>query len=227
MIKNKGINLLGDNIWLILLQNFIDREYWTEKYTIMNLLTHSMEQSPSWQANRFSASQEIPGILWNPKVHYRIQKCPPPVPVLSQLDPVHTPTSHFLKIHLNIILLCTPGSPKCSLSHRFPHLNPVYASPLLHTRYIPRPSHSSRFYQLNDNGWGVQIIKLLIVQFSPLPCYLVPFRPKYSPQHPILRQLKPTFLPQYYNEIRIYIYMGIEKICSKLCQIIVVSMGEP
>ena len=66
------------------------------------LLTYSMEQSPSWEANRFAASQEIPRILWNPKVHYRIHKCPPPVPLLSQLDPVHTRSSHFLKIHLNI-----------------------------------------------------------------------------------------------------------------------------
>jgi hypothetical protein len=48
-----------------------------------------------------------------------------------------------------------------------------------HTRYMPRPSHSSRFYHLHNIWWGVQIIKLLIMKFSPFPCHLVPLRPKY------------------------------------------------
>src|SRR5215510_732722 len=34
------------------------------------------------------------------------------------------------------------------------------------------------------------------MKFSPLPCHLVPLRPKYSPQHPILKHPQPTFLPQ-------------------------------
>jgi hypothetical protein len=89
-----------------------------------------MEQSPSWEANRFAASQEITRILWSPKVHYRIHKCPPHDPILNQLDPVHTPKSHYLKIHLFIILPSMPGSPKWSLSLRFPHQIPVYASSL-------------------------------------------------------------------------------------------------
>jgi len=89
-----------------------------------------MEQSPSWEPNQFAASQEIPSILWNPKVHYHIHKCLPTVSMLSQLDSVHTPTSHFLKIHLDIILPSTPGSPQWSLSARFPHQNPVHAIPI-------------------------------------------------------------------------------------------------
>jgi hypothetical protein len=63
--------------------------------TVLCLLTYFMQQSPSWEANRFSAKQEIPRILWNPKVHCRIHKCPPTVRILSQLDPVYIPKSHL------------------------------------------------------------------------------------------------------------------------------------
>ena len=86
----------------------------------------------------FSVRQEIPRVLRKLNVHHRIHRCPPPVPILSQFDPAHTPTSQFSKIHLNIILSSMTGSSVLSLSLRFPHQNPAictYHFP--HTCYMP------------------------------------------------------------------------------------------
>ena len=85
-----------------------------------------MVQSPSWAANWFAASQEIPRISRNPKVHYRTHKRPPPVSILGQPNPVHMPTSHLLEIHPNIIHPSTPRSPQWSLSLRVLHQDPTH-----------------------------------------------------------------------------------------------------
>ena len=66
-----------------------------------------------------------------------------PFPILSQINPLHAP-SHFLKIHLNIILPTTPGFSKWDFSLKVPCQNPVCISPLPCTCYMPRSFHSSR-----------------------------------------------------------------------------------
>ena len=154
-----------------------------------------MVQSPSWEANWFAASQEIPRILLNSKVHHRSHKRPPPVPILGQPNPVHIHTSHLLEIHPNIIHPSTPRSSQWSLSLRFPHQDPVRPPLLTHTRQHS-PFHSSRFYHPHNIGWGVQIIQLLVMQSPPFPRYLVPPWSKYSPQHHILKHPRLPFLPQ-------------------------------
>ncbi|KDR24436.1 hypothetical protein L798_06503 [Zootermopsis nevadensis] len=58
---------------------------------------------------------------------------------------------------------------------------------------MPHPSHSSRLNHPDNIGGGEQNLKL-IIKFSPCPIIFYP-RPKYPPQHPILKHLQSVFLP--------------------------------
>ena len=148
-----------------------------------------MGQSLSWEANRFLASPEILRILWNPKVYKSI----PPVPILSQINPVCAPHPTSWRSILILFSYQRLGLPSGLLPSGFP--TKTLCALLPHTCYMSRPSHCFQFDHPNNIRWGVQIIRLYI-SFSPLPCYFVPLRPKYYPQHPILKHPQPTFLPQ-------------------------------
>ena len=85
---------------------------------------------------RFAASQEIPSISRNPKVHYRTHKRSPPVSILGQPNPVHIPTSHLLEIIPNIIHPSMPRSPQWSPSLRLPQQDPIHRPILTYTCHI-------------------------------------------------------------------------------------------
>ena len=162
------------------------------------LLTYSMVQSPTWEANWFAASQVIPRISRNPKVYYRTHKRPPPVHIEGQPNPVHIPTSHLLEIQPNTIHPPSPRSPQWCLSLQSHYQDPIHLPLLTHMRHMSSPFHSSPFYHPHNNGWGIQIIQLLVMQSSPFPRYIVivPPRSKYSPQHHLLKHPQIPSLPQ-------------------------------
>jgi hypothetical protein len=62
----------------------------------------------------------------------------PAIGPCSKSNPVHTVPPYFLVMHLNIILICTPGSRKWSLSLRFTDQNCMLFSPIPFIHLIPR-----------------------------------------------------------------------------------------
>ena len=90
-------------------------------YLLTYLLTYSMEQSPSWEANRFAANQEIPHIfmeLQGSLPHSQVPAtCPYSEPALSSPYPQH------LTSWISILILSTHlllGLPNSLLSSGFP-----------------------------------------------------------------------------------------------------------
>ena len=121
---------LNGRIWLF---SFITKPPWlsiqyrsicTVLRTALTILTYSMVQSPSWEANWFAASQEIPRISRNPKVHYGTHKRPPPVCILART------TSWRSVLILSTYLRL--GLPSGLFSLRFPHQDPthLFSSPI-------------------------------------------------------------------------------------------------
>jgi hypothetical protein len=112
---------------------WIETEHWFLTLIVISLLLLLMELSPSWRATNSAVTQEFPSILWKPKVHYHVHKSPPLVPILSQINQIHTITSYLCKIHFNIVHPPMPwSSPGFPTSILYPFVSPIHATCPVH-----------------------------------------------------------------------------------------------
>ena len=121
-----------------------------------------MQHSLSWESNRSSASQEIPRIVWNPKVHRRIHKCLTHLS-LSWVNSIQSMPSHLTSWRSILILFShlRLGLPSGLFPSDFPTetlYTPLYSP---HTCYMHRLSHYSRFDHPNNIVWARTVHTIL------------------------------------------------------------------
>jgi hypothetical protein len=167
----------------------------TNQVNILTVTPNSMELSNSSEVNRCSSTQEIPNSLWNLKIHYRVHKGQHLVPSLSQTNPVHVLQQYFFQIiFISTFQLCPclhiaifPLGFSIKSLHAF-LFYPMHATCPVHLTRLDLIILSifDKYYQL----WSSSSCN-----FFPASCYFIPFRSKYSHQHPILKHPQPILFP--------------------------------
>jgi hypothetical protein len=123
-------------------------------YLLTYLLT---ELRPSWEATNCSAPQELPSILWNPKIHYLVQRSSPLVPILSHLHPICSIPSYLSKIHFNIVLVF----PVVSFLLAFPPISYMQSIRATCPTHLILHTYSDQSYTTRLVSWDVTPCSLL------------------------------------------------------------------
>jgi hypothetical protein len=164
-----------------MLDRLTDSAFW--------IVANYIQQNCFTEADSFWDNQETPCLLWNPEGFVTCLQEP-----ASFLYPVHNYPFCFSKIYSDVLPF-VPKSFKWSLSVRFPYQNPLCISLLPCMCHIPCQYYHFLFAHPNTNNCsGVQIMKLLIMQYFPYFWCFLPLRPRYLPQHPLLKHCKPMLL---------------------------------
>jgi hypothetical protein len=142
---------------------------------IADLITHSLTHGAepflrSFQLCSYSRTFQH---FMEPEGHYRVHKSPPLVTILIQINPVHTTLSYHFQIHFNIVHPPTSWSSQWSPSFWHSHQYPICIPLRPHSCYVPCPSHPPCLDHSNYTWRRVQVMKLLIMQFSPTSCHFI------------------------------------------------------
>jgi len=147
----------------------------------MEDLTYSMEQSPSWKVNKFSASQEIHRILWNRRFittftrsfHLSLFWARS----IQSMLPHPTSWRSILILPFHLRLGLTSGL--------FPSDFPTktLSTPLLFTKRTTCPTFLILLDLITRIKFGEEyrLVGSSLCSFFALPCYIVPRSPIYSP----------------------------------------------
>jgi hypothetical protein len=119
-----------------------------------------MKQS-LWEGNSPPASQEIPSVVWKRKVH-------------SLMCWQESVTFHPISLRFNVILSShlRLGLPNWLVLSSFATMSFLYIFHLFHACYMSRSPHRPLFDHFNI-CWSVQVMKFLIMQYSPTSRYFL------------------------------------------------------